>query len=89
MNDNLSTDVQNAAEQFGFNWWLLFTQVFSFALFLATIGLPLAATIHCLRYHRTNSSLPLWLLLTWLIPIVGPLCTFAALRRQPTTQIPN
>ena len=72
----------NIAEQFGLNVWLLLAQLFAFAMAVAALALPIFATIYCLRHHRSDRRLPLWLLLTWLVPIAGPLCTLAALRRR-------
>lgn len=86
MNDNLSSTTQSLTEQFGVNGWVLFSQLSLLVIVLAALVLPIFATIHCLRHHRSDSRLPLWLLLTWLVPIAGPLCTFAALRGPRTTE---
>jgi len=83
MNDNVSQQSQSiTTQQFAFNWWLVISQVVSFAIILAALGLAIAATRYCLRHHRADSGLRFWLLLIWLAPIVGPLCAFAALKRQ-------
>ena len=87
MNDNLSKQTHDIAETFGFSWWYFFAQIVSLAVVVAAIGLPIAATIFCLRHHRSDTRLPLWLLLVWLVPIAGPLCTLIALRRQPSTSV--
>ncbi len=75
--------IADVVEQLDFNWWLALSQLFSFVIVIAVPGLAIFATIYCLRHHRSDSRLPLWLLLTWLVPIAGPLCTFGALRRRP------
>jgi len=83
MNDNVSQQAQRiTTEQFAFNWWLVISQVVSFAIILAALGLAIAATRYCLRHHRADSGLWLWLLLIWLAPVLGPLCAFVALKRQ-------
>jgi hypothetical protein len=82
MNDNLSQQTQSTTIQFPFNWWLFISQVVSFAIILAALGLAIAATRYCLRHHRADSGFRFWLVLIWLAPIVGPLCAFAALKRQ-------
>jgi hypothetical protein len=89
MNDNLSQQARNAADQFGLNWWMLGSQVFSLIIVIAALGLPIFTTIYCLRHYRSDSRLPLWLLLVWLVPIAGPICTFAALRRPAFNASPQ
>ncbi|WP_083805242.1 PLDc N-terminal domain-containing protein [Chthoniobacter flavus] len=89
MNDDLSHSTQNVTEQFGVNGWVLFSQLFSLVIVPAALVLSIFATIYCLRHHRSDRRLPLWLLLTWLVPIVGPLCTFVALRRPHPTERTN
>jgi hypothetical protein len=81
MNDPLSQSTRDVVVHFGFNWWVFLSQLFAFAMIVAAIGLPIFTTIYCLRDHRSDSRLPGWLLLTWLVPIAGPLCAFAALKR--------
>ena len=76
MNDSLLQQVRNEAETFGFNSWLFLAQAVS----AITIALPILVTIYCLRCHRAHPQLPMWLLLTWLVPVIGPVCTFVALR---------
>ena len=85
MNDHLSSGTQDVAQQFGVNGWVLFSQLIPLVVVPVALVLSIFATIYCLRYHRTDSRLPQWLLLTWLVPIAGSLCTFVALRRSGPT----
>lgn len=81
MNQNLPQQSQVITETFGLNGWVLASQIVAILILVAGIALPIAATVICLRHHRSDPRLPLWLLLVWLVPIAGPLCTLIALRR--------
>jgi Phospholipase_D-nuclease N-terminal len=78
MNNPLLQQAQDVFGQFGMNGWLLTSQI----LTLAALGLPIVATVYCLRRHRSDRRLPVWLLLIWLVPIAGPLCTLLVLRKR-------
>lgn len=81
MNQNLPQSSQVISETFAPDGWLLTSQIVAVLIFVAGIALPIAATVIVLRHHRSDPRLPLWLLLVWLVPIAGALCTLIALRR--------
>ena len=61
-------------EQFGFSWNLVLAQIVFLLLGVAVlIVLPLAVTLSCVRRFRGDGRLGLWLVIVWLIPILGPL----------------
>ena len=78
MNNDLLQQTRDTSAQFGSNGWLLATQLIALLIAVLTISV----TVYGLRHHRSNSQLPIWLLLAWLIPIVGPICAYYALRAQ-------
>jgi hypothetical protein len=52
-------------------------------LFIAFIALPIWATILSLRRFR-GAAIPLWILLSWLLPFIGAIITIiAACTRKP------
>ena len=52
-------------------------------LFIAFIALPIWATILSLRRFR-GAAIPLWILLSWLLPFIGAIITIiAAYTRKP------
>jgi hypothetical protein len=65
------------------NGWVWASQIVALLILVAGIALPIVASVICLRHHRADTRLPLWLILVWLVPIAGPLCTLIGLRRGP------
>lgn len=45
------------------------------------IVLAIVATVRCLRGGARGRALMLWLLLVWLLPILGPVIALALIRR--------
>ena len=58
------------------------TPIFVTVLAIVRFALALTATLRCIWVGKKDLSLPLWLLLTWLVPIVGPLLTICLVRRE-------
>jgi len=80
MNNIPFAEATDLSDQFGLNWPVFLAQLFPLIILVVALGLAISTTIVCLRRHRSDSRLPLWLLLTWLVPIAGPICTRVALR---------
>jgi hypothetical protein len=81
-------------EQFGISWSLLLAQVVSLLFGAAVlIGLPLVITLSCVRRFRGDGRLALWLVIVWLIPILGPLFGLAVaqafLAPRPPENLPH
>ena len=45
------------------------------------VVLPIYATVISLRSFR-GTALPLWILLSWFLPFIGPIITIIAARKQ-------
>ena len=45
---------------------------------LLLVGLAVMATFRVARLYRGTSTLPAWLLLIWLLPLVGPILSLAS-----------
>jgi len=73
-------EATDLTRQFGLSWPLFLAQLLPLITVVVALVLAISTTIVCLRHHRSDSRLPLWLLLIWLVPIVGPICTRVALR---------
>ena len=56
--------------------WLLLPSITGVSLVAAIV-----ATFHIVR-NTSGSSTPLWLLLAWLVPTVGPVISFFAIRNK-------
>jgi len=68
--------------QFGISWPILLAQAVSFVmLIVALIVLPVRATFASLKAY-TGVELPLWILICWLLPVVGPVVTLSAIRQR-------
>lgn len=48
------------------------------------ILLAIVATVRCVRSGRRGAGLALWLLLVWLLPVLGPLIALLVVRRSAT-----
>jgi hypothetical protein len=77
-------------EQFGLSWGLVLAQV-CFILFgiAVLIGLPLIVTLSCVRRFRGDGRLAPWLVIVWLIPILGPLFGLAVAQAFLTPRAPG
>jgi hypothetical protein len=83
MNTVSPNPVDDIAQQFGIDWWKFSMQMLCLVAVLAVVfAPPIFVSRFCVRYHRTDSRLPVWLLFVWLVPIFGPIFTFLALRRE-------
>jgi len=59
---------------------MLLAQAASFMLMVAMlVVLPVRATAASLKTY-TGVELPLWILICWLLPVVGPVVTLSAIR---------
>jgi hypothetical protein len=66
--------MNETTQQFGTSWSLVLSQVAAILFGIAVLILfPLAVTISCVRRFRGDGRFALWLVIVWLIPILGPL----------------
>lgn len=76
--------------QFGMSWSTVLAQGFALLFGIAVlIGLPLVATLSCVRRFRGDGRLLLWLLIVWIIPVAGPVFGLAVARAFLTPRVPE
>jgi len=67
--------------QFGVRWPMLIVQMINLLVLIAAILLAIRATLVSARSFR-GALAPLWILLCWLLPIIGPVAALAAAKKQ-------
>ncbi|MBM3847000.1 MAG: hypothetical protein FJ405_12035 [Verrucomicrobia bacterium] len=72
---------QDISSQFGVSWPLVIAQLFLLLLVVAGVILAIRATIVSARTFR-GALAPLWILLCWLLPVIGPIAALIAARRH-------
>jgi hypothetical protein len=72
---------QNISTQFGISWPLVVVQLLCLLAILAAVILAIRATIFSARTFR-GALAPLWILLCWLLPVIGPIAALVAARRH-------
>lgn len=72
---------QNISSQFGISWPLVFVQFFCLLFIVAAFILAIRATMVFARTFR-GALAPLWILLCWLLPVIGPIAALVAANRQ-------
>ena len=65
-------------QQFGFEPSKFFVQL---AIFIVAVWLAIRATIRAIQAY-TGIEVPLWILISWLIPIIGPITTLLVIRSR-------
>jgi len=76
---------QNLSTQFGITWPMIVVQVLWLLVILAAILLAIRATLVSARTFRGMLA-PLWILLCWLLPIIGPVAALIAAKRQAQSE---
>jgi uncharacterized RDD family membrane protein YckC len=76
---------QDILTRFGVSWPLLLAQVVVFLLVVAAFILAIRATLLSARSFRGMRA-PIWILICWILPVVGPIAALAAARRQSQTE---
>ena len=79
---------QNISTQFGINWPLVVVQLLCLLVMVAAVFLAIRATIVSARTFR-GALAPLWILLCWLLPVIGPIAALVAARRQAQLEAHN
>jgi hypothetical protein len=65
--------------QFGASWYLLLAQGVGILFGVAVLIVwPLVVTLSGVRRYRGDGRFALWLVIVWLIPVLGPLLGLAA-----------
>lgn len=72
---------QDISSQFGVSWPQVVTQLVFLLFTLGGVVLAIRATLVSARTFR-GASAPLWILLCWLLPVIGPIAALVAARRQ-------
>jgi fatty acid desaturase len=72
---------QNLSTQFGLTWPMIVVQVLWLLVILAAILLAIRATLVSVRTFR-GALVPLWVLLCWLLPVIGPMAALAEAKKQ-------
>ncbi len=70
----------------GLTWSSGIVQVLGLVVTVLAIVLPITTTIYCIRRHRDDFQLPMWLMLTWLVPIAGAIATRITLGMRPRSE---
>jgi hypothetical protein len=82
--------MNETTQQFGFSWGLALSQVFAILFgIVVLIALPLVVTLSCVRTFRGDGRFALWLVIVWLMPILGPFFGFWVARAFLTPRAPE
>lgn len=71
----------NILTQLGVSWQKVVIQLLFFLVIVAAVILAMRATKVSIRTFR-GAAAPLWILVCWLLPVIGPIGAIAAARRQ-------
>ncbi len=71
----------NISSQFGISWPFILVQLLCLLIILAAVILAIRATMVSARTFR-GALAPLWILLCWLLPVIGPFAALVAAKRQ-------
>ena len=71
---------QDISSQFGVSWPLVVAQLVFLLLTIAAVILAIRATIVSARTFR-GALAPIWILLCWFLPVIGPIAALVAARR--------
>lgn len=71
----------NISTQFGISWPLIFVQLLCLLVAVAAVIHAIRATIVSARTFRGALAL-LWILLCWILPVIGPIAALVAAKRQ-------
>lgn len=76
------------SSQFGFSWQMLIAQVVFLVIGVIHLVLAIRATIVSSRTFDGFLALG-WILLSWLLPVVGPIAALVAARRHMQMEAQN
>jgi hypothetical protein len=72
---------QDIANQFGITWPRMLAQITFCLAIVVALMLAIRATIVSARTFRGTLAI-LWILLCWLLPIIGPIAVLVAAKKQ-------